>query len=146
MRGALRGCLALLSRRAPPPLASPADQQQQQAAPASTQLPAPSGEDAVEMMRACAQHVFVRALAAPDRQLALRLLAAALRSPLYGQALVAANLDLLEYAISSGEEREEQMCRAGGRGLMCGGGGAAEGSWESWIPPQKVPVHAKLDT
>lgn len=104
MRGALRGCLALVSRQpgaAPPP--QPGDQQssqQVQQQPAAQQLPAPDEAAAVELVRTCVSHVFIRALAAADRQLALRLLAAAMRG--YGDALLGANLDLLEYTISSG--------------------------------------------
>ena len=104
MRGALRGCLALVSRQpgaAPPP--QPGDQQSSQQAqqqPSAQQLPAPHEAAAVELVRTCVSHVFIRALAAADRQLALRLLAAAMRG--YGDALLGANLDLLEYTISSG--------------------------------------------
>jgi hypothetical protein len=52
------------------------------------------------MLLTCVGHVFIRALAQPDRMLALRLLTAAMQR--YGQALVGANLDLLDYLISSG--------------------------------------------
>lgn len=56
---------------------------------------------AVVMMRTCASHVFIRALSQQDRTLALRLLVAAMQG--YGDTVLAANLDLLEYVISSGE-------------------------------------------
>lgn len=101
MRGALRGCLALVSRHPaalPPP--QQADQVPQAPQAPQQQLPAPDEAAAVELMRTCVSHVFIRALAAADRQLALRLLAAAMRG--YGDVLLGANLDLLEYAISSG--------------------------------------------
>lgn len=98
VRGALRGCLALVSRH---PAALPPPQQPDPPHPApQQQLPAPDEAAAVELMRTCVSHVFIRALAAADRQLALRLLAAAMRG--YGDALLGANLDLLEYGISSG--------------------------------------------
>lgn len=86
MRGALRGCLALVSRRDP--------------SGAHAALPAPSDAEAAELVRTCVSHVFIRALAAADRQLALRLLAAALEG--YGDALAASGIDLFEYTLSSG--------------------------------------------
>lgn len=103
IRGALRGSLALLSRGVAA---------QQQA------LPAPTPAAALELVRTAVGHVFIRALAAPDRQLALRLLAAAMQG--YGQALMEANLDLLEYTVSSGG------C---GRGRVWAGGWAGGLGW-----------------
>jgi len=104
VRGALRGCLALVSRQpgALPPTEQPPGQEQHGVPPqhAPQQLPAPDEAAVVELVRTCVSHVFIRALAAADRQLALRLLAAAIRW--YGDALLGANLALLEYTISSG--------------------------------------------
>jgi hypothetical protein len=108
VRGALRGCLALLSRRSTAtsepaaatsgPAVAKAGQQQQQQPAAVAEV----GEGAaVVMMRTCASHVFIRALSQQDRTLALRLLVAAMQG--YGDTVLAANLDLLEYVISSGE-------------------------------------------
>ena len=105
VRGALRGCLALVAR-APAavtdgaPAATAAGPEAAGAAAAAPALPAPTDEAAVELVRTLVGHVFVRALAQPDRALALRLLAAVAAA--YGPALLAANLDLLEYLISSG--------------------------------------------
>ncbi|PRW58456.1 MMS19 nucleotide excision repair-like protein isoform X2 [Chlorella sorokiniana] len=104
VRGALRGCLALVSRK--PGALAPAQPEQPGLQP--QQLPAPDEAAAVELARTCVSHVFIRALAAADRQLALRLLAAAIRG--YGDALLGANLDLLEYSISSVDGEKDPRC------------------------------------
>lgn len=95
VRGALKGCLALLSRRG-------------SAAPARPALAEVEEAAAVEMMRACVSHVFIRALAQQDRTVALRLVTAAMRG--YGAALLDAGLDLFEYLVSSGGWRCGAVC------------------------------------
>lgn len=123
VRGALRGCLALVSRAHEPAAgpaagagpgaleASPEQRSQRQGEPGRGGLPAPEGGEVAELMRVCVGHVFIRALAQPDRALALRLLCVA--TGRYGHALLGANLDLLEYLISSGGAG----CLPGGHGL-----------------------------
>ncbi|KAL4426394.1 hypothetical protein ABPG77_004688 [Micractinium sp. CCAP 211/92] len=114
VRGALSGCLTLVSRAPAPPAAPaaadmPSEQgQEQQGGPGQAGLPAPEEGDVAELMRVCVGHVFVRALAQPDRALALRLLAAAVAR--YGHALLDANLDLLEYLISSVDGEKDPRC------------------------------------
>lgn len=123
VRGALRGCLALVTRAPTPAVAAATAagagaggaeaslQEQQQRQSGHAGLPAPDEGDVVELVRVCVGHVFIRALAQPDRALALRLLTAA--TTRYGHALLGANLDLLEYLISSGEGRGPWCCLAG---------------------------------
>lgn len=149
VRGALHGSLALLSRH---PAAAAADAASPLAAQPQPQLPAPDDAAAVEVMRTCVSHVFVSALAAPDRQLALRLLAAAVRG--YGPALLGANLDLLEYTVSSGGwvvemGRQGQVAAAGCMFMMHGGASAAGNmlspAGTSSAPPlQRIPTPLPL--
>lgn len=97
VRGALKGCLALLSRRGAASgqaAAGPAAQQQQE------QLAEVEDAAAVALVRTAVSHVFIRALSQPDRALALRLLLTAMGG--YGGAVLQAGLDLLDYLISSG--------------------------------------------
>ena len=86
LRGALQGCLALLEREGDGGAAAPL-----------------ARGDAVAMLRLCTQQVFVRSLAQPDRDAALRVLVAGMER--WGQALLDENVDLLEYVIASGAGR-----------------------------------------
>lgn len=89
VHGALQGCLALLRRTgaAPPPL---------------------SDADAAAMLGTCAGNVFVRSLAQPARQAALQLLRVAVDG--HGQALLDANIDLLDWAIASVDGEKDPRC------------------------------------
>ena len=106
VQGALHGCLALLRRgagdRSNVDSSGPHQQQQQQ------QQACLLDEDAVAMLRTATTGVYVRSLAQAGRQLALELLQAA--AAVWGQVLLDAGLNLLEWAVASADGEKDPRC------------------------------------
>lgn len=96
IRAALRGCGALLEREAP--------------------LAVLTREDAISMAKALVEYVFIQALAVTDRIAALNALRTAVER--YGQTLLDADIDLLEFVIASVDGEKDPRCLLHAFGAM----------------------------